>query len=160
MTTTLMSAARRYSNTRRPSRPSPHTMTSWSMALSIYAVFPQTSCAQALLGHALRSSASQAAPHASDSPDSSLKSGKRSATVRLSPCPLPPYNGQNGRRRQGLLLLSRHAVEVSAFHPGEPAQGAEPVVGMRRGGHGLRLVHSLSQAAAPASRVRRRNRVG
>src|SRR5437773_1351077 len=78
----------------------------------------------------------------------------------LSASRLLPYNGQNGRRRQGLLLLSRDAPEAGQLHPDEPAQSTESIIGMRRRRHRLRLVHSFLEATASTSCGGQRNGAG
>src|SRR5205814_8031805 len=66
----------------------------------------------------------------------------------------------HGPGRRSVPVLSRHAAEAGELRAARAAAGGEPDVAVRRGRHGLRLVHPVPEADSPAGGRRRGDGVG
>src|SRR5947209_5795606 len=133
MTTTGMWAARSTASTLRPTLPRPHSKTGrsiwcpWSLVLRhLYFVPGPSSLAVA---------------------DRTWFSDKgRGARDK---------GRIHGPGRRSVPVLSRHAAEAGELRAARAAAGGEPDVAVRRGRHGLRLVHPVPEADSPAGGRRR-----
>src|SRR5438034_62870 len=83
----------------------------------------------------------------------------RTKSQLAEPVPAGRSRLLNGPRRQNLLLLPRQPAQADELHAPNDTEGAQPALAVRGGWHGVRLVHTVSQADIRAVAVGRRRRV-